>query len=120
MPKLSGGSVDYYQVDVLYPTTPGRPAYRAECNDIIEALGMNYAEASNFKALWRSAAARQGNGKPGLEDGVYDAEKCVFFANRVLAQNLHRAGHKLATTAIQAAQQDFEPGSLSWDEEDGN
>lgn len=117
MPKpLTGASVDYYQVDVLHPTTPGRPAYRAECNDLIEALQLTYAEATVFKAIFRSANARLGNGKFGFEDGIYDAEKMCFFSQRVLAQNLHRAGHRLAQDAITAAQGDRSLGELEWDE----
>ncbi len=89
MPKakpLTGFSVDYYRVDVLRPTT-GRDPYTAECNDIIEALGMNYAEATVFKAVWRSCSARTlGVGKAGFENGLYDAEKIDFFANRILIQ----------------------------------
>lgn len=85
-PEKSGGSVDYYQVKIAHPTTQGRDPYTAECNDIIEALGMNYAEGNSFKALWRSCAARTlGKLKEG-GDAVYDAEKNVFFANRILVQ----------------------------------
>lgn len=85
-PEKSGGSVDYYQVKITHPTTKGRDPYTAECNDIIEALGMNYAEGNSFKALWRSCAARTlGKLKEG-GDAVYDAEKNVFFANRILVQ----------------------------------
>lgn len=85
-PEKSGGSVDYYQVKITHPTTKGRGPYTAECNDIIEALGMNYAEGNSFKALWRSCAARTlGKLKEG-GDAIYDAEKNVFFANRILAQ----------------------------------
>jgi hypothetical protein len=84
--EKSGGSVDYYQVKITHPTTKGRDPYTAECNDIIEALGMNYAEGNSFKALWRSCAARTlGKLKEG-GDAVYDAEKNVFFANRILIQ----------------------------------
>ena len=85
-PEKSGGSVDYYQVKIAHPTTKGRDPYTAECNDIIEALGMTYAEGNSFKALWRSCAARTlGKLKEG-GDAVYDAEKNVFFANRILVQ----------------------------------
>ncbi len=85
-PEKSGGSVDYYQVHILNPTTRGREQYTAECNDIIEALGMTYAEGNAFKALWRSCAARTlGKLKEG-GDSVYDAEKVVFFGVRVLQQ----------------------------------
>jgi hypothetical protein len=59
----------------------------AECNDIIEALNMNYAEGNAFKAIWRSCAARNlGLSKDGYKDGVYDAEKVLFFGGRMLNQ----------------------------------
>lgn len=84
--EYTGGSVSYYKVHIANPTTPG-PAYTAECNDIIEALGMNYAEGNAFKALWRRAAASHlGMAKAGYRDGLYDAEKVVFFGQRLIAQ----------------------------------
>ena len=85
--EYTGGSVSYYTVSIDHPTTPGLPRYVAECNDIIEALGMNYAEGNAFKALWRRAAARNlGLSKRGYTDGLYDAEKVVFFGSRLVAQ----------------------------------
>lgn len=84
--EYTGGSVSYYTVHIKTPTTPGRAAYAAECNDIIEALEMNYAEGNAFKALWRRAAARQGKCKKGYTDGLYDAEKVEFFGARLVAQ----------------------------------
>lgn len=84
--EYTGGSVTYYQVRVANPTTPRAP-YIAECNDIIEALGMNYAEGNAFKAIWRRAAARTlGKAKKGYTDGLYDAEKVEFFGRRLVAQ----------------------------------
>ena len=81
----TGLSVDYYSVEIMKPTTSGRAPYLAECNDIIEALGMNYAEGNAFKALWRRCAARQlGLKKRGYDGGLYDAEKLCFFAERIL------------------------------------
>ena len=85
--EYTGGSVSYYRVNVSKPTSDDVQPYRAECNDIIEALGMNYAEGNAFKALWRRAAARNlGMAKKGYEDGLYDAEKVVFFGQRLVAQ----------------------------------
>ena len=85
--EYTGGSVSYYRVNVLNPTSDDVAPYQAECNDIIEALGMNYAEGNAFKALWRRAAARNlGMAKKGYEDGLYDAEKVVFFGQRLVAQ----------------------------------
>lgn len=80
--NLTGGSAAYYIVQVDTPTTL-EAAYKAECNDLIEALQLTWAEANIFKAIWRRASARQGNGKLGFEDGRYDAEKILFFAERI-------------------------------------
>lgn len=84
--EYTGGSVSYYKVLVENPTTAKVP-YTAECNDIIEALGMNFAEGNAFKAIWRLAAARKGTSKRGYTDGKYDAEKVVFFGQRMVIQN---------------------------------
>ena len=83
MDKLTGGSSDYYKVNVAMPTSGGE-AYTAECNDIIEALAMEYDVANAFKAAWRVAALRQGRGKPGQDSAVYDGEKIVFFGQRIV------------------------------------
>lgn len=87
--EYSGGSSDYYQVEITKTTTEGRPKYIAECNDIIEALGMNFAEGNAFKALWRRAAQRTlGKRKAGAkDDGLYDAQKVEFFGARLVAQS---------------------------------
>lgn len=79
---LTGGSSDYYKTPINNPTTSPAP-YVAECNDIIEALDMTFAEGNVFKAIWRSAAARLGQGKPGTT-ALYDAEKVVFFGERLV------------------------------------
>lgn len=90
--EYTGGSVSYYTVQIVRPTTPGRAPYEAECNDIIEALGMNYAEGNAFKALWRRAAARTlGKAKQGYKNGLYDAEKAAFFSNRLIEQEREAA-----------------------------
>jgi len=80
----TGGSVNYYKVHVANPTTLPEP-YDAEANDIIESLGLTFAEGNLFKAIWRMAADRNGKKKKG-NNSVYDAEKLVFFAERVLVQ----------------------------------
>lgn len=81
--KLSGKH--YYRVDVSEPISPELSPYSAECADIIEALGMTFNEGECFKALWRMAAARQGNGNPGA-DAQYDADKVAHYGQRVAAQ----------------------------------
>ena len=87
--KNSGGSVSYYKVSIDKPTTLPAP-YEAECNDIIEAVGMNFAEGNIFKALWRRAAARRGVRKGGYDQGKYDAEKILFFAQRLIVMKKGR------------------------------
>lgn len=82
--EYSGSGVEYYKVEIANPTTPGTLPYIAECNDIIEALQMDYAEGNILKAIWRQAAARQGKGKRGYDNGKYDIEKVIFFASRIL------------------------------------
>ena len=83
--RVSGGSNDYYKVLVFSPTS-GNDVYVAECNDIIEALGMNYAEGNAFKAIWRRAALRRGGGKPG-STLLYESEKVEFFGRRLVEQS---------------------------------
>lgn len=95
----SGGSVDYYKVSINNPTSPGVKPYIAECNDIIEALGMNYAEGNVFKALWRSCAERTLGKKKQGNDAVYDAEKMIFFSQRVHEQRKNSTSKKENTSA---------------------
>lgn len=86
--EYTGGSVSYYRVTVAKPTSKDLPPYIAECNDIIEALKMNYAEGNAFKAIWRRAAATNlGLSKQGYKDGKYDAEKVEFFGHRLVEQS---------------------------------
>lgn len=77
----TGGSSSYYMADIKHPTTQDEP-YMAECNDIIEALDMTFAEGNAFKAIWRTAAARLGKTKKG-NNALYDAEKVCFFGERM-------------------------------------
>ena len=87
---LTGLSTDYYKVSINNPTTPLVEPYSAECNDVIEALDMTYAEANVFKAIWRKSAQRTlGLSKEGNTQ-VYDAEKCVFFSSRILEIDMNR------------------------------
>lgn len=90
-PEKSGGSVNYYKVQINDPTSGSNNSYMAECNDIIEALNMNYTEGNIFKAIWRMAAARElGKFKEGFEKPKYDTEKVVFFANRLMSRLLNQ------------------------------
>lgn len=83
--QYTGGSSNYYKVFVQNPTTLTEP-YEAECNDIIEALKMTFAEGNAFKAIWRKAKARQGVQKKGYDNGLYDSEKVVFFGERMVVE----------------------------------
>ncbi len=86
--EKSGSDVSYYVVKVGSPKR--LDPYSAECEDIIEALGMTFAEGCAFKAIWRSCAARTlGKRKTGQDEyGVYDAEKVVYYGNRMVAARL--------------------------------
>jgi hypothetical protein len=78
--EYTGGSVSYYTVELPDGT-------KVECNQIIEALCMNYAEGNAFKAIWRKCAAQHlGKAKAGYDKGLYDAEKVVYFGNRLVVQ----------------------------------
>ena len=89
MTELTGGRVNYYLVQVEYPQREEQAPYQAECEDIILALGLTFDEGCLFKALWRRANARKGNGKPDTKD-LYDAEKMVHYAGRILREAKHR------------------------------
>lgn len=86
----TGNDVDYYRVMVEDPkrTAP----YMAECEDIIEALNMNFAQGCVFKAIWRDAAMRNlGHKKRGSDQfGLYDAEKVKYYGTRLEAQAKRR------------------------------
>jgi hypothetical protein len=89
--EYTGSSVSYYTVSVTNPTNQDAEPYEAECNDIIEALGMTYSEGNAFKAIWRRCAARTlGKTKKGYTDGLYDAEKAHFFTGRILEQECNK------------------------------
>lgn len=80
---LSGLSNDYYKVWCVTETGEN---YIAECNDIIDALGMKFNEGTAFKALWRKAALRLGHGKRG-STARYESEKIFWSARRELIRN---------------------------------
>lgn len=78
--EYTGSSVSYYTVKLENDV-------EVECNDIIEALGMSYAEGNAFKAIWRKCAAQTlGKSKKGYDNGLYDSEKVVFFGERMVVQ----------------------------------
>lgn len=79
---LTGGFSNYYLVNVENPQRAEQPPYQAECEDIIEALGLNFDEGNIIKEIWRSANARKNNGKPNHK-ALYGAEKLVHYSNRI-------------------------------------
>jgi|ERR1700682_3707401 len=81
--QLKGGLTNYYLVHVAYPQREDQLAYKAECEDIIDALNLTFDEANIFKEIWRSANARKNNGKPG-HSALYGAQKIVHYAKRIL------------------------------------
>ena len=91
--ELSGSQVNYYLISVNHPMRKDQVAYTAECEDIIRALGMTFAEGEEFKAIWRTAAARQGlskgTGQEQLDNAIYNAEKRVHFAQGDLDHYKH-------------------------------
>lgn len=76
----SGGSCDYYIVDVECPQH--LKPYKAECGDIVDALQLTPNEANIFKEIWRTANARKGKRKKG-NTTLRAAEKIQFYANRI-------------------------------------
>lgn len=83
--QLTGGLTNYYLAQVTHPQRVEQDPYQAECEDIIRALNMTFDEGCEFKAIWRTAAARLGNGKSG-QKALYDAEKRVHYAQASLRQ----------------------------------
>lgn len=81
--QKTGGSVDYYKCHVADPIGGGAP-YTAESIDIIEALGMTFAEGEAFKAIWRTCTGRMGGAVKADNKALYNAEKVEFFGARMV------------------------------------
>lgn len=90
MSNSTGGLNNYYLVMVAHPQRASQPPYQAECEDIIEALELNFDEGNIFKEIWRSANARKGNGKPGNTE-LRGAEKINHYAFRLLKRAQRQA-----------------------------
>lgn len=92
--EYTGGSVSYYAVDINRPLDEKADPYKAECQDIIDALGMDFNEGCAFKAIWRRAAARNlGMRKKGYDEGLYDAQKVEFYGARMVAKSTPAREH---------------------------
>lgn len=77
----TGGSVNYYKVEIPSPVNQELEPYTAECLDIALKLEMTIEEFNIFKAIWRTAAERTlGLAKEG-NNAKYDAEKIKFFSD---------------------------------------
>ena len=113
--EYTGASVSYYAVDVNAPINEASDPYTAECQDIIEALKLDFNEGNVLKAIWRRAAARLGKSKKGYDDGMYDAEKIVFYGQRLVAIE-KRA--KRVPLELHAPSGDFEMGAVTWAQAD--
>jgi hypothetical protein len=87
---VGGDTTSYYPIEIQHPLDPKRKPYVAECLDIIEALGMSYAEGTAFKALWRRCAVRQGL----YRRDTTDAEKLTFMSQRILDDVITPKGKK--------------------------
>lgn len=80
----SGLRVNYYLANVTHPQREDQAPYQAECEDIIDALGMTFDEANIFKEIWRTANERtHGKGKEG-NSFLRAAQKIVHYGNRIL------------------------------------
>lgn len=81
----SASHCEYYHCPVTRPQNPNQELpYIANCEDIIQALGLTFDEGCEFKSLWRRGRGRQGYVK-AESTAVRDAQKAVHYATRVLA-----------------------------------
>ena len=83
----SGGTSSYYMLEVTHPMSFETP-YMVECIDIINTLGMTFAEGEAFEALWRRAGSRTlKKEKLGYDDGLRDAEKVEYYGHCLVVQS---------------------------------
>ena len=68
---VSGKNGNYYDITINGQTI--------SCNDVIDALGLNFNHGELFKAAWRLGK------KPGTS-AEYDLDKIIYFANRERAK----------------------------------
>lgn len=95
--KLTGAqqaNFHYYLVEVPNPAMPGLPPYVAECQDVIAALELTFAEGEALKALWRAARLRQGFGKPGASLD-YDFDKVAHYGVRCALEHKQKSTYVL-------------------------
>ena len=88
----SGGHCEYYHCEVAHPQNLNQPVgYIANCEDIIQALGLTFDEGCEFKSIWRRGRGRQGFVK-AESTPLRDAIKAVHYANRVMRLEERLAG----------------------------
>lgn len=112
MTRKTGGSNDYYSADVVN-TLDGRPSYTVQCLEVIETLGMTFAEGEAFKAIWRSCAARTLGKHKADNNARYDAEKVEFYGARMVAAA--SVGQNATGGPISAEPRTFRAGEQSSD-----
>ena len=105
MSQKTGGSNDYYSADVVN-TLDGRPGYTVQCLEVIETLGMTFAEGEAFKAIWRSCAARTLGKHKADNNARYDAEKVEFYGARMVAATLAPFAARLIAACEESVQLD--------------
>lgn len=87
----SASHCEYYHAPVLHPSNPGQDEpYVANCEDVIQALGLTFDEGCEFKSIWRRGRGRQGFVK-AESTPLRDAQKAVHYAGRVLALEQRKA-----------------------------
>ncbi|UPW35936.1 putative nucelotide kinase [Pseudomonas phage EM] len=85
-PGASGRSSNYYMVEVKTVTTKFNRSYFAECNDLIRALKMSFAQGNIFKAIWRFCASENLGKAKANNEAIRDLEKIIFFAEQEIAR----------------------------------
>jgi hypothetical protein len=101
--ESSGLRVNYYLVQVDYPQREEQPPYQAECEDIIDALGLTPDEANIFKEIWRTANERtHGKGKEG-NTPLRATQKLVHYSGRLLKKAQRASGSDAKAASARAA-----------------
>ena len=78
--RNSPGAGQLLPGEVKHPQRVEQPAYQAECEDIIQALNLDFNEGCIFKAIWRFGRCPYGQSKPDHKM-LYDAERlCIMLS----------------------------------------
>lgn len=94
-PEDSGGHCKYYHAQVDHPENPNQEGvpYEANCEDIIQALGLTFDEGCEFKSIWRRGNARLGFEKANCS-ADRDSAKALHYAGRVHRLELRKKARK--------------------------